>query len=114
VKVQLDGQSWHWDPDTIEVDDAIELKKASGLNFAPFLAGVFELDPVALRALVWFVRRRDGEHGLLIEGVRFRISDLRILSDPDEEEGEDSPPPQAAQGAARRRAPRTSTTSKAS
>lgn len=113
MKIQLGEQSWPWDPDEIEVDEAIELKKASGgMNFAPFLAGVFELDPIAVRALVWFVRRRE-EPALLVEGVRFRMADLRILENVKEEADAD-PPRRAAQAAARNRAPRTSKTSKAS
>lgn len=115
MKVSLGEAVWDWDPDDIEVDEARQIKKATGLNWAPFLAGIFELDPDALRGLVWFLRTKT-EPGLPIDAVKFRIGDIRIRMDASDVEEEDpNPPVVAAVGnRAARRARPTPKTSKAS
>lgn len=116
MKVSIGEQSWDWDPDDIEVDEARAIKKATGLSWAPFLAGIFELDPDALRGLVWFLRSKT-EPGLPIDLVKFRISDLRVrldAGDTDDEEPPDPPVVAAAGNRAARRARPTPKTSKAS
>ncbi len=115
MRVHLGDQSWPWDPTGITIEQALAVKKATGLSWGPFLHGIAELDPHALRALVWYLRQQD-EPGLKPEWVTFVIGDLKVSADPvpDGQEPADPPAPAAPANRAARRAPRTSTTSKAS
>jgi hypothetical protein len=114
-QVTLGPDTWVFDEDALSLNDAFAIKQASGLNLGPFLQGIYELDPLALQTLIWFLRRPT-EPGLPLTAVTInRIGDLRMRPIAVKKVEDPLRPPAPAAPAARgRRAPRSSTTSKKS
>jgi hypothetical protein len=87
IRVRLEDESWLLDEDDITIEDAIALKYATGLSLKPFFQGLEDADGVALRALVWFLRGKQGSP----EAVNFRITALKLEPEPDPTEGDATP-----------------------
>ena len=114
MRVILGDESWHWDPDEITVDEALLIKKHTGLSWGPFRIGLMQSDPEAVRALIWFLRQRETP-GLELSWVKgFRMNDVTVEPDSPEVEQTDPPTKAAAPKTGARRARPTSKTSKAS
>lgn len=88
------ASEWEIDEAELDLRDAFAVKAASGLTMPAMLAGSGEMDPLALQALVWFCRTKyDGEAGLLLSTVDFRLMDLELSQDTPEEDDEPDPTP---------------------
>ena len=75
--VRLGDQSWTFDENEITLRDAFAIKATSGLSMKPFIAGIDEMDPLALQTLVWFCKFKAGdstERAL----VDFKLADLAL------------------------------------
>ena len=55
------GTQYGFDPDTITVFEAIELKKLTGYTVPAWSEAMGVMDAEAFRALVWFARKRAGD-----------------------------------------------------
>ncbi len=82
TRVTLNDKTWVFDEAELTVSDAFLIKEGTRLNTKPFFEGLTEMDPVSLRGLVWFLRRKDGEH-IDIESVDFKLADLQVDQDED-------------------------------
>lgn len=88
-----DGTEYEFDQDRLPLAEAIAVKTAAGLGITDFLVGIRNMDPVALKAMVWLVRKRAGE------AVRFADVEFEVfrfcesLRQTDTQEDEDAVPP---------------------
>lgn len=87
TKVKLGEAEWEFDGDNLTLEDAFLIKSETGMALRPFLRGVADLDPICLQGLVWFCRRKSGEL-IPIKAVQFKIRDLDIEQDDDEEDAD--------------------------
>jgi hypothetical protein len=92
IRVRLEDESWFFDEDEVTIEDAIALKYATGLALKPFFEGLSDMDGVALRALVWFLRGKQGSP----EAVNFKVTALKLEQEPDPTEGDATPSESAA------------------
>ncbi len=83
ARVTLEEKSWIFDEDELTNDEAKLIKGATGgLGLVPFFAGLRDLDPDCMQALVWFLRRKDGEP-VRLEEINFKVTALRMVEEPD-------------------------------
>jgi hypothetical protein len=75
--IKLAGESWPFDDEELTLKDAFRIKAVSGLSLKGFLTGVQDMDPLALQALIHFLRTKAGE-SVRLEDIDFRIADLGI------------------------------------
>jgi len=75
--ITLAAESWPFDDEELTLKDAFKIKASSGLSLKGFLTGVQEMDPLALQALIHFLRTKAGE-SVRLEDIDFRIADLGI------------------------------------
>jgi hypothetical protein len=82
LKVIIEGQSYDFDQERLEIKEMILIKRYTVFSKATeFFQAIAEEDPEALQAYVWIVRRRAGETGLTLDDVDFNIAEIRIESD---------------------------------
>jgi hypothetical protein len=80
--IDLPGEHYEWDPQTIDLTGAFAIKAASGLDLVPFQNGLNSMNPAALQALVWYLRQQNGRPED-IRHINFVISDLKVEDAPD-------------------------------
>jgi hypothetical protein len=91
VDIRLGDQHWSFDEEELDLHDSFRMKQATGQAFTrTFFAGIEDMDPACLQALVWFVRNKAGE-SLLPHDVNFKLSELRVEPRPDPTEGDATP-----------------------
>lgn len=94
MKLSVDGQVYDFDQDTLMASEAWAVQEATGLNMKRWQKSLAEMDTPALIALVWLLRRRNGERDLAFADVDFNLASLEVL---DDEEPADPPVPAAEQ-----------------
>lgn len=84
LKVTLAGEDLGvFDFQKFSVSDGYLVKGTFGLNGKQFLDGIPDLDPAALQAFVWLLRRKQGQTSLDPRSIDFAIADLDIEDLPD-------------------------------
>lgn len=78
-EVKLDGKSLgEFDEEKVTNREAALIKGVCGRRFIPFLQGLGEFDEECMTALVWFLRRKNGEPDLRVEDVEFALLSLDV------------------------------------
>lgn len=71
-----------FDEEKFTISDGLIVKNVTGLTIVQFMNGLRDADPIALRALVWFLRFKQGIRQD-IKAVDFAVSTLREVDEPD-------------------------------
>lgn len=88
----LCGEKLSFDEERLTVDEARQLKRATGLTVRGFLTGLREYDVDSVVALVWLTRHRGGDP-VPWEAISFDLfADLEIIRDEDEDTDAGPPP----------------------
>lgn len=90
MTVTLGDESWVLDEDEIDLNDAFLIKKSTGLNMKQFFVGLAEMDPDSLRAMIWFLRYKDG-NAIPLAQVNFKLTALNMEDEADPTEGDETP-----------------------
>lgn len=61
MKIIVHGQAYDYDAARLQVNEAILIHQLTGLNLQKWQAGLGDMDPYAVKALVWLIKRRAGE-----------------------------------------------------
>ncbi|MFN2384139.1 MAG: hypothetical protein ABR559_07745 [Gemmatimonadota bacterium] len=69
LRFTLGGVEHDFDDDALDIEEACEVKRHTGLGVREFILGIRTGDPLALRAMMWLALRRTGET-LLFTDVR--------------------------------------------
>jgi hypothetical protein len=86
MKLVVEGQAYEFDQGRLTVKEARLIKGATGFTVNAWQQALGELDADAVAALVWLLRRRNGELGLAFDDVDFDLSSLTV-----EDDGPESP-----------------------
>lgn len=88
MKITVEGQAYEWDEESAENTDIIAIEDATGLTVAEWSEALARGSMRAVTALVWMLRRNNGEPDLALTDVRFRVGSIAI--DDDEGKGEEA------------------------
>jgi len=70
------GKEYEFDQNKLDLSEAIAVKVVTGgMTIKAFQIGMQELDPEALKAIVWLAKRRAGE-AVKYDGVTFDVVEL--------------------------------------
>lgn len=61
MKIKIDGKTYDHDANRLPVSEAIVISQLTGMTFQKWQAGLSQMDPVAVKALVYIVKLRAGE-----------------------------------------------------
>lgn len=61
MKIVVEGTPYEYDPNRLSVNEGIEMEKVTGLAWADLQRGLGVMQPVAVKGLVWLLKRRAGE-----------------------------------------------------
>jgi hypothetical protein len=84
MRVIVEGTTYEWGHKKFLNTESILLKRKLGLTAKEWYQAVVDEDGEAITALVWFVRRRNGEPDLKFEDVVFDLGDAKIENDEDD------------------------------
>jgi hypothetical protein len=86
--------SWTLDMHEIRADDAIELRKLTGVKWPLLVVGFNTDEPIGVKAFVWLARKMSGDPVPFdSEEMNYRIVDLRIEKVTADGEPEPDPAP---------------------
>lgn len=94
MKVQADGKTYDYQPDRLMYSEAKLIQKHTGMKLDAWQAGLRQMDPDAIAALLFTLRRRAGE---ALEWDAFDF-DLGTFGIEDDEEPDPKAPAPAASG----------------
>jgi len=75
---------WPFKPDRLLTTEAEAVERVTGLTYSEFGQAIFKGSTTAYRALVWVLRKRNGEPDIRFKDVDFYIGQLEIDLDDEE------------------------------
>lgn len=75
LQFRLNDTEYEFDQDKLPLSEAINVKLATGYGVQAFMHGITEMDPIALRAMVWLAKQRAGE-AVRIQDIEFDVLDF--------------------------------------
>lgn len=79
-----DKQTWTFKPDRLLTTEAEAVERVTGQTYSEFGASLMNGGVTARRALVWIMRKRNGEPGVAFRDVDFPIGALSLELDDEE------------------------------
>lgn len=61
MKVIVDGTKYDYDATRLLISEAMEVKQRTGMNMQAWQQGLADIDPYAVKALVFLLKKRAGE-----------------------------------------------------
>lgn len=92
MKVKVDGKTYEHDRTSLLINDAIQVKRQTGMTIPEWQVGLVRDDPDALKALVFLLKQRAGEDPDW-DSLDFDFAGLEFIPD---EAPEDEPGPKDA------------------
>lgn len=80
MKITVDGKTYDHDANRLPVSEAILLGQLTGMTFKAWQTGLAEMDPVALKGLVYLIKLRAGERPDWAS-LDFDIASLEVADD---------------------------------
>lgn len=91
MRISVEGRVFTFDEDEAENTELMAIEDATGLTITEWSDAVNRGSMRAITALVWILRRRDGEPDLAYGDVTFKAASLALLPDePEPEAGKES------------------------
>jgi hypothetical protein len=87
-----DGTEHEFDPDVLALSESVAVYKNTNLGIYQFILGCQQFNPLALKAMVWLTRTRNGEK-IKFDDIEFDVlkfsESLRSVGPDDDAEPED-------------------------
>ena len=87
MKILVEGQAYEFDQSRLMLSEAMAIKSYTGLKPPQWQAALTEGDPEALQALVWLLKKRNGED-VRFSDVDFNLADVSVEADEDPQPAE--------------------------
>lgn len=85
MKVKVEGVTYDYDASRLLISEAMEVKQRVGMNLTTWQQGLADLDPAAVKMLVFLLKRRAGEQPDW-ETLDFDLGGMEMLDDEPEVE----------------------------
>jgi hypothetical protein len=81
IQIKIGDEEYFFDPVRVANDEAMLIERTCGCTFTQWQKQLEEGSVTALTALVWLLRRRNGQTSLKFTDVHFDLGDFDINTD---------------------------------
>lgn len=82
--IKVGGVSYDYDAGKLMISEAMEIKQRTGLNLQGWQQGLEDMDPFAVKALVYLLKQRAGESPIW-DSLDFDLGELEQIPDAEPE-----------------------------